>query len=375
MSSSSDTIVLVGEAEATSRSLTEQIVVALIDRGWNAHLVYEAGVGRESAWKSFSAQLRRGWDMHAPADGEENGQLYVSDPRLRGRVHHGDVEAALAALTPRVVHFQAGRCAAGLIGIARAMGARVIVSISGRDLAGDGLAVCDGADALHLSEAGVWPAVLRRGCSPDLRRAVIPPVVEDSVVQSCASAAQRDVLRILTIGGLDWVHGHEYALHAVRLLLERGVACEYHIVGHGDYADALGFARYELGVDRVTEIFPSTSPETVKAQMEWADVYVCPAVIDGISPAVVQAQAMALPVVATRGESIERDVVEDGRTGLLVPRRDPSALADCLEQLARDPTLRRRLGTSARAVALERFTLPQYVARIDDLYRTTLNAA
>jgi len=183
------------------------------------------------------------------------------------------------------------------------------------------------------------------------------------------------MLRILTVGELDWAHGHEYALQAVRLLLDRGVDCVYHIVGHGEYADALGFARFELGIDRATEIFPSMRPETVRVQMEWADVYVCPAVIDGIAPAVVQAQAMVLPVVATRGNSMKRDVVEDGRTGLLVPRRDPSALADSLEQLARDPTLRRRLGASGRTVALERFTLSQYVARIDDLYRRTMSAA
>jgi glycosyltransferase involved in cell wall biosynthesis len=67
-----------------------------------------------------------------------------------------------------------------------------------------------------------------------------------------------------------------------------------------------------------------------------------------------EAAAMGLPLVVTdiRGG---RQVVDDGLTGLLVPVRDPEALADAVERLAHDEPMRRRMGIAGRAKARRDF--------------------
>jgi hypothetical protein len=135
-----------------------------------------------------------------------------------------------------------------------------------------------------------------------------------------------------------WDAGYEYALDAVRLLLDRGVACAYRIVGDGDYAAAFAFARDQLDLDDVTELVPP-DVEALSAHIRWADVYLSPGLVDGGATTLAHAQAAGLPVVAT-------SVVEGA--AFVVPRRDSNALAASLEQLARDPT-RRRIGAAARA--------------------------
>jgi glycosyltransferase involved in cell wall biosynthesis len=78
---------------------------------------------------------------------------------------------------------------------------------------------------------------------------------------------------------------------------------------------------------------------------------------------IVEAMAMARPVVvsATAGQ---RDIVEDGVTGLMVPPGDPTALREAVERLLADPAERRRLGAAARQAAVERFGLDVYVDRL-----------
>jgi glycosyltransferase involved in cell wall biosynthesis len=67
-----------------------------------------------------------------------------------------------------------------------------------------------------------------------------------------------------------------------------------------------------------------------------------------------EAAAMGVPVVATDIRGC-RQVVDDGTTGLLVPVRNPVALAAAVERLVTDPAERRRLGAAARRKAHENF--------------------
>lgn len=68
---------------------------------------------------------------------------------------------------------------------------------------------------------------------------------------------------------------------------------------------------------------------------------------EGVPVALMEGMACGLPVVAS-GISGIPELVDDGRTGFLTPPREPRAVADALERLARDPELRHRLGTAGR---------------------------
>lgn len=90
----------------------------------------------------------------------------------------------------------------------------------------------------------------------------------------------------------------------------------------------------------------------VLAELRAADVFVLASRAardgdrDGLPNVLMEAASQALPLLATRAGAIE-ELITDGETGLLVPPRDPAAMAAALARLARDPALRQRLGGAA----------------------------
>jgi glycosyltransferase involved in cell wall biosynthesis len=97
------------------------------------------------------------------------------------------------------------------------------------------------------------------------------------------------------------------------------------------------------------------------------DVFAFPSLYEGLGLAVVEAQAAGVPVVATPVGGI-RETVVDGETGLLVPARDPEALAAAIRRLLDDRPLARRLADEARRRVLERFSEQRMIEETLRLY-------
>ncbi len=96
-----------------------------------------------------------------------------------------------------------------------------------------------------------------------------------------------------------------------------------------------------------------------------------PSTYEGFGVAALEAEAMEVPVVASRIHGIP-DVVLDGETGLLVPPRDRQALAAALDRLASDGGLRRRLGHAGRAFVAEHYSWEDNVAQMEALYEEAM---
>jgi len=77
--------------------------------------------------------------------------------------------------------------------------------------------------------------------------------------------------------------------------------------------------------------------------------------------------AMAKPVVATQIEGIS-EVVEHGKTGILVPPEDPRALAEGIIALLRDRDTARRMGQAGRKRVEEKFSVEEMVKRTQEVY-------
>jgi glycosyltransferase involved in cell wall biosynthesis len=102
-----------------------------------------------------------------------------------------------------------------------------------------------------------------------------------------------------------------------------------------------------------------------------ADVFVAPSITtpkweEQVGMTNIQAMACGTPVVSTRSGAIP-EYVPEGVAGLLVPERDPSALADTIVRLLGDPELRHRLGQGGRAYALEHYDAAVNVRRAEAL--------
>jgi glycosyltransferase involved in cell wall biosynthesis len=96
---------------------------------------------------------------------------------------------------------------------------------------------------------------------------------------------------------------------------------------------------------------PHLTRAALAEQYRESDVFVFPTLLEGMGLVVLEAMACGLPVIVTANGP--GDLVRDGVDGYVIPVRDPEAIADRLEQLYRDPDLRRTMGENARQRALE----------------------
>jgi colanic acid/amylovoran biosynthesis glycosyltransferase len=171
-------------------------------------------------------------------------------------------------------------------------------------------------------------------------------------------------LRIVCVASLEEVKGHRFLIEACRLLRKRWVAFECDLVGDGPLRAEVTEAIERAGLEnriRVRGGLPR--PEVVRA-LARAHVAVLAShptpsgKREGIPVALMEAMASRLPVVASAVSGIP-ELVENGRTGILVPPADPTALADALERLAADPLLRDWMGAAGREKVQREFDLRQ----------------
>jgi glycosyltransferase involved in cell wall biosynthesis len=171
--------------------------------------------------------------------------------------------------------------------------------------------------------------------------------------------------RIGEIARLCDVKGQRELLHALAQVPgARLVLAGRDLEQGGAFQDALERESERLGVrERVEFGFR----EDVPALLETLDVVALPSWTEGLPIVLLEAMAHGRPVVATPVGGTP-ELVTDGETGLLVPPRDPEALAAALRRVLDDPDLARRLGEAARARVAERFTAAEQARRILAIY-------
>jgi glycosyltransferase involved in cell wall biosynthesis len=166
--------------------------------------------------------------------------------------------------------------------------------------------------------------------------------------------------------------GHDVLLDACRLLRDRGVTLRALLVGDGELRRRLEARVAREGLAGTVELLGARPHEAIPGLLAGATAMVLPSVrardgqMEGIPVALMEAMAAGVPVVATRLSGIP-ELVVDGETGLLVPERDPAALADAMERLARDAALAARLASGARRAVAERFDRARNVAALEAL--------
>jgi glycosyltransferase involved in cell wall biosynthesis len=137
------------------------------------------------------------------------------------------------------------------------------------------------------------------------------------------------------------------------------------VIGGGELQGSLASHVEALGLSsRVHFLGPRRDLGNLLTAM---DVFVMPSLWEGLPLSLVLAMGAALPVVATRVAGIP-EVVDDGRTGLLVPAGDAAALGRALARVAADADLRARLGRDGCASVRPRFNIQRYVDAVVSLY-------
>lgn len=172
-----------------------------------------------------------------------------------------------------------------------------------------------------------------------------------------------------TVGRLSAQKAYHYLIEAAVEVLEACPETQFVIVGDGELRGELERLADEWHVleSCVFTGFRNDVPEIMRV----FDIFVLPSLYEGLPYTILEAMAAARPVIATEVTG-SRDIIHTGETGLLVPSKDPSALATAILHLLQDRTKGRRMGLAGRQVVESRFTLAQMVRRTEELYTTLL---
>jgi len=182
---------------------------------------------------------------------------------------------------------------------------------------------------------------------------------------------QNHVFCVIIVGPLDWQMGYEYALLAIRQLVDSGLDVRFEIIGAGPEHSRVLYTVDDLNLKEHVHLLGQLPPDDVRRRLQQADVFLLASLSEGISNAVLEAMACGLPVVTTDCGGM-REAVADGVEGFVVPVRDPAAMAEALRKLAADPELRAIMGQRARERILGEFTLEQQTQQFLALYRDVL---
>lgn len=167
----------------------------------------------------------------------------------------------------------------------------------------------------------------------------------------------RPANKVIAVGRLAAHKGFDYLLRAVYALRQRGVDVVVELVGDGDAKPALEALAAQLGISERVHFRGWLPFHEARVAMSQATLLVHPSdgLGDGLPNVIREAMALGTPVVASRVAGIP-DALEKG-CGVLVPRKDPDALADGIETLLRSPDARRRIAAAARQRVAERYDL------------------
>lgn len=208
-------------------------------------------------------------------------------------------------------------------------------------------------------ETSPWLRPVREKCvivplGVDHRRFVPPPAPYDGPPT------------LLFVGKLRYYKGLDTLLEAMRAL--PGV--HLNVVGEGPMGPVWADLAVRLGLADRVHFLGEVEDEALPALYHRAHVFVLPANAraEAFGTVLLEAMASGLPCVTTEVGTGTSWVVQDGVTGLVVPPRDPQALAVALRSLLDDPSLRQRMGEAGRARVEEQFTQEQMVERVEAVY-------
>lgn len=179
---------------------------------------------------------------------------------------------------------------------------------------------------------------------------------------------ERNPLTILSVGNLIPTKGHAVLLRAFAAASRIVPDCELEIIGEGPQRNELPDLAAKLGIaDRLRFLGPRSRAEVAHAMRNCA-VFALPSSYEGLGCVYLEAMASGKPAIGCRGQGID-EIIESGKTGLLVAPESESELAESLIRLLRDKQLRERLGIAAHETVFTRHSIAHQAVQLAQVYQ------
>jgi len=303
----------------------------------------------------------------------------------------GELQVLLREWCPDLLHLVAakpviyGGLAARWAGVPRVVGA----------LAGLGHAFASDRASAHLLRPALLVAYRAALKHPNVRLIVQNP--EDERLVTRQLLVPGNAVRMICGSGVDtgrfvpheepsgkptfvlaarmlWDKGIAEFVRAARELRQRNVAARFVLVGDTDSENPAAIPRAQLlrwQEEGHVEWWGHRSD--MPSVFSTAHVACLPSYREGLPKSLLEAASSALPLVATDVPGC-REIAVHEETGLLVPPRDPASLAEAMQRLASDASLRRRLGAAGRQLVEARFSSNRINAQTLALYREMMDS-
>jgi len=175
-----------------------------------------------------------------------------------------------------------------------------------------------------------------------------------------------DVL-IGAIGRLVWQKGFEYLIQAIPQLQRRFPDVKVLIVGEGPLRKQLEALSRELGVQ--DQIILTGFRNDIKEILCTIDILLIPSLLEGFPMIILEAMAMARPIIATEIDGITEQIL-DNKTGFLIPPQDSNSISKTLINLILDDELCNKIGLNAREITQNEFSLSKMLTQTNEVYQS-----
>lgn len=233
------------------------------------------------------------------------------------------------------------------------------------------------AVAVVSQDAG--SVVAKSGAVPESKIVVVPNGVDTSRFRprldgegcAIANSSLQDAITIGTVGRLSKEKNIPMLIDAFALLRKRLPALAFRLLIVGDGPERVHLEERIRRLEMVDVCQITGMVSDVRPWLQEMDIFCLSSDTEGLSISLLEACACGVPAVVTDVGG-NREVVEDGKTGVITEPRDPQGFAAALGRLAADTERRSAMGRAARALVLERFSLERMAREYCRIYEVNL---
>jgi glycosyltransferase involved in cell wall biosynthesis len=158
--------------------------------------------------------------------------------------------------------------------------------------------------------------------------------------------------------------GHFFILEALKLLRDDGHHLQLRLAGDGPCRHELRELSRALQIEDCVQFLGNIDEDRIAGELQKADLFVLSSFVEGIPVSAMEAMAAGVPVIATNVAGTS-ELIEDGKTGLLVRPSDPQALASAIVRMKEDYTFRLQATELARRKVSEEFDVDKEAAKLN----------
>lgn len=316
--------------------------------------------------RALMRMLREAWRIRPPGlRGLAYGLFYAAEGLLLaahlqergvGRVHNhfAGASASVSLLAATFLGIPFSFTLHGPVDLDEAPQARLKRKIAAADIVACISHFARSQGMLHADPAD-WPKLRIVHCAVD-------PTL---YARTGPAANPHGPVRLVFVGRLAPEKGVRVLLEALGQACAKGADLRLTVIGDGPDRATLEAMAAPFG--ETVRFTGYQSQDEVAAHLAQGDIFVLPSFAEGVPVVLMEAMASGLPVITTRIAGIP-ELVEDGRSGLIVAPGDAEALTHAILRLAADSGLRRQMGRAGRAAVAQDFALPTEPMRLARLF-------